>query len=83
MVEIFTADTKLNISSTYLKPGFAFGGSCLPKDVRALSYRAKELDLNLPLFQSILPATTSTLNAPCEMVLATGKKKVGILGLKL
>jgi GDP-mannose 6-dehydrogenase len=81
IVEIFTADTKLNISPTYLKPGFAFGGSCLPKDVRALNYRAKELDLNLPLFQSILPSNDEHLDRAVEMVLATGKKKIGMLGL--
>ncbi|MGA8438826.1 MAG: nucleotide sugar dehydrogenase, partial [Candidatus Sulfotelmatobacter sp.] len=81
LVQIFTADTKLNISSTYLKPGFAFGGSCLPKDVRALNYRAKELDLNLPLFQSILPSNDEHLEHAVQMVLETGKKKVGMLGL--
>jgi len=79
--EIFTADTKLNISATYLKPGFAFGGSCLPKDVRALNYRAKELDLNLPLFQSILPSNEEHIDRALELVLTTGKKKVGMLGL--
>ena len=81
LVEIFTADTKLNISPTYLKPGFAFGGSCLPKDVRALNYRAKELDLNLPLFQSILPSNDAHLDRAVEMVLETGKKRIGMLGL--
>ena len=81
VIEIFTADTKLNISSTYLKPGFAFGGSCLPKDVRALNYRAKELDLRLPLFDSILPSNDEHLKRAIEMVLDTGKRNVAILGL--
>jgi GDP-mannose 6-dehydrogenase len=81
VAEIFIADTKLNISPTYLKPGFAFGGSCLPKDVRALNYRAKELDLNLPLFQSILPSNDQHLDRAVEMVLATGKKNIAMLGL--
>lgn len=79
--EIFSADTKLNISSRYLKPGFAFGGSCLPKDVRALNYRAKELDLGLPLFESILPSNQMHLDRAVSMVLATGKKQITVLGL--
>jgi GDP-mannose 6-dehydrogenase len=81
VVEIFTADTKLNISSRYLKPGFAFGGSCLPKDVRALNYRAKELDLSLPLFESILPSNDAHLDRAVEIVLSSGKKNVAVLGL--
>jgi GDP-mannose 6-dehydrogenase len=81
VVEIFTADTKLNISASYLKPGFAFGGSCLPKDVRALNYRAKELDLALPLFESILPSNEAHLDRAIEIVLATGKKNIAMLGL--
>jgi GDP-mannose 6-dehydrogenase len=81
VTEIFTSDAKLNISPTYLKPGFAFGGSCLPKDVRALNYRAKELDLTLPLFESILPSNDEHLDRALQMVLATGRKKIGMLGL--
>jgi GDP-mannose 6-dehydrogenase len=81
MVEIFTADHKLNISPAYLKPGFAFGGSCLPKDVRAINYRAKELDLKLPLFESILPSNEQHLERAVQMVLATGKHKIAILGI--
>ena len=81
LVEIFISDTRLNISPTYLKPGFAFGGSCLPKDVRALNYRAKELDLNLPLFQSILPSNDQHLERAVELVLKTGKNRIAMLGL--
>src|SRR5437660_262311 len=81
VVEIFTADNRLNISPAYLKPGFAFGGSCLPKDVRAMNYRAKELDLKLPLFEAILPSNELHLQRAVEMVLNTGKKKLAMLGL--
>jgi GDP-mannose 6-dehydrogenase len=81
VTEIFLADDKLNISPTYLKPGFAFGGSCLPKDVRALNYRAKELDLKLPLFESIMPSNDEHLKRAIEMVLDSGKRNVAILGL--
>ena len=81
VIEIFLADTKLNISPSYLKPGFAFGGSCLPKDVRALNYRARELDLHLPLLQAILPSNEEHLERAVAMVLSTGKKKIAMLGL--
>jgi GDP-mannose 6-dehydrogenase len=79
--QIFTSDTRLNISSAYLKPGFAFGGSCLPKDLRALIYRAKELDLRLPLIESLLPSNTEHIDRVLQTILHTGKRKIGLLGL--
>ncbi|HEV2178550.1 MAG TPA: UDP-glucose/GDP-mannose dehydrogenase family protein [Terriglobia bacterium] len=81
LAEIFTADARLNISSAYLRPGFAFGGSCLPKDVRALAYRARELDLRLPLLEAILPSNGEHIERAVEAVLRTKKKRVGVLGL--
>jgi GDP-mannose 6-dehydrogenase len=81
VTQIFTSDTQLNISPAYLKPGFAFGGSCLPKDLRAISYRAKELDLRLPLIESIMPSNNEHVERAVEAVLRTNKKKVGLLGL--
>ena len=81
LMEIFCSDEKLNISKAYLKPGFAFGGSCLPKDIRAMLYRAKELDLELPLLESILPSNETHIDRAVELILGTGKKKIAVLGL--
>lgn len=81
VTEIFTADRRLNISPAYLKPGFAFGGSCLPKDLRALGYRVKELDLELPLLGSILPSNEQHLQRAGDMILRLGKRNVGLFGL--
>jgi GDP-mannose 6-dehydrogenase len=81
LIDIFVSDTKLNISAAYLKPGFAFGGSCLPKDVRAINYRAKELDLKLPLLESILSSNEEHLERAIDLVLQTGKRKIAVLGL--
>lgn len=81
VTRIFTSDTRLNISPAYLSPGFAFGGSCLPKDLRALAHRAKEVDLRLPLLESILPSNAEHLERAVEAVLATGKRKAGMLGV--
>ncbi|HLZ39516.1 MAG TPA: UDP-glucose/GDP-mannose dehydrogenase family protein [Candidatus Sulfotelmatobacter sp.] len=81
VTEIFTSDNKLNISSAYLKPGFAFGGSCLPKDLRAMTHRAKELDLSLPLLESIIPSNSEHIGRAVDGILQTGKKKISMLGL--
>jgi GDP-mannose 6-dehydrogenase len=81
VMKIFQSDTRLNISPAYLTPGFAFGGSCLPKDLRALTYRAKQLDLRLPLLDAILPSNMEHVERAIERILNTGKRKVGVLGL--
>lgn len=80
VMEIFCRDTKLNLSPYYLKPGFAFGGSCLPKDLRALTYRAREMDLELPLLQSVLPSNARHLQRGLDLILSRGRRRIGILG---
>ncbi|HJR58583.1 MAG TPA: nucleotide sugar dehydrogenase [Vicinamibacterales bacterium] len=80
VMDIFCRDEKLNLSAYYMKPGFAFGGSCLPKDVRAMQYRAKEVDLDMPVIQSILGSNQLQIAHALEMVADTGKKRVGLLG---
>lgn len=81
VMRIFCADNKLNISPVYLKPGFAFGGSCLPKDLRALEYQANSLDQPLPLVRAILPSNAQQIERTARMVLDTGRKDIGLLGL--
>jgi GDP-mannose 6-dehydrogenase len=81
VMEIVCADTKLNISKAYLKPGFAFGGSCLPKDVAALVHCARQMDLTVPLLQAILPSNQAHVDRALEAIAAHGKKRIGLLGL--
>jgi GDP-mannose 6-dehydrogenase len=78
---VFMMDHKLNISEAYLRPGFAFGGSCLPKDVRALLWAARSNDIEVPVLSAILPSNTGQVASAIDAVLATHKKRVGILGL--
>ena len=81
LMEIFCMDNKLNLSSYYLKPGFAFGGSCLPKDVRAITYHAKKNDLDLPLLNSVVPSNNIHIQRAIDMIMSHGKKRIGVLGL--
>ncbi|MGA9072015.1 MAG: nucleotide sugar dehydrogenase [Terracidiphilus sp.] len=74
-------DTRLNISPAYLKPGFAFGGSCLPKDLRALTFRASRLDLKLPLLNAVLSSNDEHLKRSIQQVLELPGKRIGIFGL--
>ena len=79
-MNIFCQDKKLNISPAYLLPGFAFGGSCLPKDLRALAYTAKMHDLELPIMNSILPSNELQVARGLRLILEKGHKRIGILG---
>jgi GDP-mannose 6-dehydrogenase len=81
VMDILCADTKLNLSPVYLRPGFAFGGSCLPKDVRALRYQGRSLDLDLPVLNAILPSNAQQLDRAFQLVADAGSRQVGVLGL--
>jgi GDP-mannose 6-dehydrogenase len=81
VMDIFCLDTKLNISKAYLKPGFAFGGSCLPKDVRALRASAQAKGLKTPIFDALLEANEEQVRRAHRMVVSSGKKRIAMLGL--
>lgn len=81
VMDIFLSDTKLNISPAYLRPGFAFGGSCLPKDVRAINHTARQHDLELPVLQNVLVSNEAQIRRAVDLVISLGRKRVGIFGL--
>jgi GDP-mannose 6-dehydrogenase len=81
VMAVFCEDRKLNLSPAYLKPGFAFGGSCLPKDLRALTYQARKLDLESPVLNSILASNASQVRLGIQMITGLGKKRIGFLGM--
>jgi GDP-mannose 6-dehydrogenase len=80
VMDVVVRDTKLNLSPYYLRPGFAFGGSCLPKDVRGLLYQARSLDLKTPLLAAIPESNAFQLERGLNLVMQTGRKKIGVLG---
>jgi GDP-mannose 6-dehydrogenase len=81
VMRVFCLDTKLNISPNYLRPGFAFGGSCLPKDVRAIQYAARLCDIEVPLVESILRSNNAVIEAAARSVLETRVRRVTLIGL--
>ena len=81
VMDVVCRDHKLNISSYYMKPGFAFGGSCLPKDVRALNYRASKLDVKTPLISAVMPSNEYQVNRAFQLVESLNKRRIGMLGL--
>ena len=81
VMRILCADHRLNISSTYLRPGFAYGGSCLPKDLRALQYKAKSADLELPLLESLPRSNELQIQRVVDLVREAGHRQIGLIGL--
>src|SRR5207245_213613 len=81
VMRVFAMDRKLNVSEAYLRPGFAFGGSCLPKDLRALLYAARAADVSVPLLASVLPSNDGQVRRGVDAVLALRRLRIGVVGL--
>jgi GDP-mannose 6-dehydrogenase len=81
VMEIVCADRRLNVSTAYMRPGFAYGGSCLPKDLRAVRYRAKQRDLQLPLLTALSESNEALIESVAETVMQTGNRRIGMIGL--
>lgn len=81
LMEIFKSDHKLNISEAYLTPGFCFGGSCLPKDLRALIHRAKEAHVDVPILESVLPSNEAHFKRTYDLLTSNGRRRIGLFGL--
>jgi GDP-mannose 6-dehydrogenase len=81
VMDVFLADRKLNVSPAYLRPGFAFGGSCLPKDLRGLVYAARRADVSVPLLSHVLPSNEEHLKRAFDLVTASGRRRIGLFGL--
>jgi GDP-mannose 6-dehydrogenase len=81
VMRIVCEDTKLNISPRYLQPGFAFGGSCLPKDLRALLYKGKDLDVEMPMLSAVMPSNRRQIERAADMVMRPGNRRIGVLGM--
>ncbi|MGH8484621.1 MAG: nucleotide sugar dehydrogenase, partial [Pseudomonas sp.] len=81
VMDVVCQDYKLNLSRYYLRPGFAFGGSCLPKDVRALTYRAGQLDVEHPLLASIMDSNRNQVRNAFELIARQDKRRIALLGL--
>ena len=81
VMDVFLADRKLNVSPAYLRPGFAFGGSCLPKDLRGLVYAARRADVSVPILEHVLPSNEEHLRRAFELIASTGRRKIGLFGL--
>ena len=81
VMRIFCEDKKLNISPAYLRPGFAFGGSCLPKDVRALTYKARQMDVDAPMLAAAMESNRKLIERAYDTIIGTGARKIGVLGM--